>query len=110
MPDLSAEAALIRFLWRSSSVLSCAHDTAEGGLAVALAEAALHAGIGATLELEDDAVAWFGEGGGQAVVSLSADDASLLESIPHRRLGTVEGDRLFGIPLSELEDAYGGGA
>jgi phosphoribosylformylglycinamidine synthase subunit PurL len=110
MPDLSAEAALIRFLWRSSSVLSCAHDAAEGGLAVALAEAALHAGIGATLEVEDDAVAWFGEGGGQAVVSLSADDASLLESIPHRRLGTVEGDRLFGIPLSELEDAYGGGA
>jgi phosphoribosylformylglycinamidine synthase II len=110
MPDLPAEAALIRFLWRSSPVLSCAHDAAEGGLAVALAEAALHAGIGATLELGDDAVTWFGEGGGQAVVSLSADDASLLESIPHRRLGTVEGDRLFGLDLADLAAAYGGGA
>jgi phosphoribosylformylglycinamidine synthase subunit PurL len=108
MPDLTAEAAVIKFLWRSSAVLTCSHDASEGGLAVALAEAALHAGIGARLELEEDAVAWFGEGGGQAIVSLSADDASLLESVPHRRLGIVGGDKLLGIPLPDLEAAYGG--
>jgi phosphoribosylformylglycinamidine synthase subunit PurL len=108
MPDLTSEGAVIKFLWRSSAVLTCSHDASEGGLAVALAEAALHAGIGARLELEEDAVAWFGEGGGQAIVSLSADDASLLESIPHRRLGIVGGDELLGIPLPDLEAAYRG--
>ena len=108
LPDLAAEAALIRFLWRSSAVLTCSHDASEGGLAVALAEAALHAGLGARLELEDDAVAWFGEGGGQAIVSVSADDASVLESIPHRRLGVVGGDKLLGIPVADLAAAYEG--
>jgi phosphoribosylformylglycinamidine synthase subunit PurL len=107
MPDLSAEAALIRFLWRSSPVLSCSHDAADGGLAVALAEAALHAGVGANVELEGDAIAWFGEGGGQVVVSLAPDDASILESVPHRKVGVVEGEKLLGIALTDLAAAYG---
>jgi phosphoribosylformylglycinamidine synthase II len=107
-PDLAAEAALVRFLWRSAPVLTCAHDAAEGGIAAALAEAAIAAGVGAQLELDDDALVWFGEGGGQAVVSLSADDASVLEGIPHRRLGIVGGDKLLGISLAELSTAYEG--
>jgi phosphoribosylformylglycinamidine synthase subunit PurL len=106
MPELAAEAALVRFLWRASPLLTCAHDSAEGGLAVALAEAALAAGLGAQIELEDDAVAWFGEGGGQVVVSLSDEDVSVLEGMPHRRLGVVGGDKLFGIPLAALADAH----
>jgi phosphoribosylformylglycinamidine synthase subunit PurL len=106
-PDLDAEAALVRFLWRAAPLLSCAHDAAEGGIAVALAEAAVAAGIGARLELDDDAVTWFGEGGGQALVSLSADDASILESIPHRRLGLVGGDELLGVSVADLAGAYG---
>jgi phosphoribosylformylglycinamidine synthase len=106
-PDLEAEAALVRFLWRAAPVLSCAHDAAEGGLAVALAEAAVAAGTGARLEFEDDAVTWFGEGGGQAVVSLSADDASIVESIPHRKLGVVGGDELLGVSVADLAGAYG---
>jgi phosphoribosylformylglycinamidine (FGAM) synthase-like enzyme len=110
MPELAAEAALIRFLWRASALLTCAHDAAEGGLAVALAEAALAAGVGARIELEDDAVAWFGEGGGQAVVSLSDEDVSVLEGMPHRRLGVVGGDKLLGIPLASFADAYRGDA
>jgi phosphoribosylformylglycinamidine (FGAM) synthase-like enzyme len=89
-------------------VLTCAHDAAEGGIAAALAEAAIAAGVGAQLELDDDALVWFGEGGGQAVVSLSADDASVLEGIPHRRLGVVGGDKLLGISLAELSTAYEG--
>jgi phosphoribosylformylglycinamidine synthase II len=108
MPELAAEAALVRFLWRASPLLSCAHDSAEGGLAVALAEAALAAGLGAQIELDDDAVAWFGEGGGQAVVSLSDEDVSVLEGMPHRRLGVVGGDKLLGIALAALADAHGG--
>jgi phosphoribosylformylglycinamidine synthase II len=107
-PFLGAEAALIRALWRSAPKLTSAHDCSEGGLAVALAEAALYAGIGARVELERDAVAWFGEGGGQAVVSLAADDASVLETVPHRELGVVGGDELLGVELSELANAYGG--
>ena len=108
MPELAAEAALVRFLWRASPLLSCAHDSAEGGLAVALAEAALAAGLGAQIELEDDAVAWFGEGGGQVVVSLSDEDVSVLEGMPHRRIGVVGGDKLLGIPLAVLADAHRG--
>jgi phosphoribosylformylglycinamidine synthase II len=110
MPELAAEAALIRFLWRASPLLTSAHDAAEGGLAVALGEAALAAGVGARIELEDDAVAWFGEGGGQVVVSLSDEDVSVLEGMPHRRLGVVGGDKLLGIPLAAFADAYGGDA
>jgi phosphoribosylformylglycinamidine synthase subunit PurL len=107
-PELAAEAALVRALWRAAPVLSCAHDAAEGGLAVALAEAVIAAGIGAELELEDDAVAWFGEGGGQAVVALAREDVSVLEAVPHRRLGVVGGDKLLGVPLEELVSAWGG--
>ena len=67
--DLSAEAALVEFLWRAAPSCSLLHDVSEGGLAVALAEAAIHSGLGADVELPDDPRAWFGEGGGQAVVA-----------------------------------------
>ena len=49
--DLEAEAALVAFLWRNAGRLSLAHDAAEGGLAVALAEAALFSRVGAELDL-----------------------------------------------------------
>jgi phosphoribosylformylglycinamidine synthase subunit PurL len=107
-PELPAEAALIRFLWRSAPVLSSAHDAAEGGLAIAVAEASLAAGLGARIDLDGDALEWFGEGGGQAVVSLAAEDVSVLEGMPHRKLGAVGGNKLFGVPLEELAAAYGG--
>jgi phosphoribosylformylglycinamidine synthase subunit PurL len=108
VPDLAAEATLVRFLWRAAPLAEAAHDVAEGGLAVALAELAIAAGIGARIELENDALSWFGEGGGQAVVSLSAGDASVLETVPHRRVGVVGGDKLLGLPIADLAAAYGG--
>ena len=40
--DLAAEAALVRFLWKAAPLLTLAHDVSDGGLAVCLAEAALH--------------------------------------------------------------------
>jgi phosphoribosylformylglycinamidine synthase len=108
MPDLVGESALLRALWRAAPVLSAAHDAAEGGLAVALAELAVFSALGARVELADDALAWFGEGGGQAVVALSSDDASVLETVPHRRIGIVGGDKLLGIPVADLAAAHGG--
>jgi phosphoribosylformylglycinamidine synthase len=107
-PELSDEEALIRFLWRSAPVLTSSHDAAEGGLAIAVAESALAAGIGARIDLEGDALEWFGEGGGQAVVSLAAEDVSALDGMPHRKLGVAGGEKLFGVALEKLAAAYGG--
>jgi phosphoribosylformylglycinamidine synthase subunit PurL len=108
-PDYAAEAALVRFLWRSAPSSSAAHDAAEGGLAVALAELALWSGVGAELELDDDALEWFGEGGGRAVVACAPESAERLEGVALRRIGVVGGSRLLGLPLAELRRAYEGG-
>jgi phosphoribosylformylglycinamidine synthase len=84
-----------------AGVLSSAHDIAEGGLAVALAECCLAGGIGAEVELEEDfweallpalpdpgsvspataamTVALFGEGPGGFVVSGEAEALRELE-------------------------------
>ena len=48
------------------------HDVSEGGLAVALAEAALWSGVGATLDLDDEPLTLFGEIGGQVILALPA--------------------------------------
>jgi phosphoribosylformylglycinamidine synthase subunit PurL len=106
--DLAAEAALVRFLWRNAPRLSLAHDASEGGLAVALAEAALWSGIGARLELPDDASRLFGEGGGQAVIACAPEDLPALEGVPLRRLGVVGGGEIMGLPLERLAAAWEG--
>ena len=87
--DLPAEAALIEFLWRSAPLLSFAHDVSEGGLAVCLAEAAIASGMGAELDVPDDRVSMFGEGGGQAVVACAPEEAETLTGVPLQRIGTV---------------------
>ena len=107
-PDYVAEAALVHFLWRSAPALSAAHDVSGGGLAVALAELALHSGLGAEIELEREAVPRFGEGAGRAVVACSPERLDALEGVPLRRLGTVGGDKLLGVPLGDLSKAYEG--
>ena len=104
--DLAAEAALVELLWRAAPRCSLVHDAAEGGLAVALAEAALWSGVGAEVELPEDALAWFGEGGGQALLACAPDVVAQIGGVPLRRLGVVVGDRLLGVPLAELEEAY----
>jgi phosphoribosylformylglycinamidine synthase len=105
--DLAAEAALVEFLWRSAPLLSFAHDCSEGGLAVCLAESAVASGIGADVDLPDDPVELFGETGGRAVVACRPDVVSRLEGVvPLRKLGVVRGDRLLGVPLDELEEAW----
>jgi len=106
--DYVAEAALVHFLWRSAPALSAVHDASDGGLAVALAELALHSGLGAEIELERDALTWFGEGAGRAVVACSPERADALEGVPLRRLGTVGGAKLLGVRLAELRAAHEG--
>jgi len=109
LPDLDAEVALIAAVHRSAPLLSSAHDAAEGGLAVALVEAALFAGIGAEVDVEPDAVAWFGEGGGRAVVSCVPEKAGRLDPEVFRRIGTVGGGRILGLELNMAREAYEGG-
>jgi phosphoribosylformylglycinamidine synthase subunit PurL len=107
--DLASEAALVDWAARIAPRATLVHDVAEGGLAVALAEAALWSGVGASLELDQDPVTLFGEVGGQVVAALPADriepDPTGAE-VEVRRIGTVGGDRLLGIRLVELRRAH----
>ena len=110
--DLASEAALVSYASRMAQHASLVHDAAEGGLAVALAEAALWSGVGAMLELDDDPVTLFGEVGGQVLVAVPAEQVEpdpTGAGVEVRRIGTVEGDELIGIPLAELAGAYEGG-
>ena len=97
--DLTAEAELVRFLYRTAPRCSLVHDVSEGGLAIALAEAAISSGIGADLELPDNALTLFGEGGGQAILA-SSEDLDL------PRIGSAGGDSLLGVPIEDLRQAY----
>jgi phosphoribosylformylglycinamidine (FGAM) synthase-like enzyme len=90
---------LIELLWRAAPSLSLAHDAAEGGLAVALAEAAIFSGVGAEVSLPGDELELFGEGGGRIVVATA-------ESPGLTRIGTVGGGTVLGIPLTELAAAW----
>ncbi|MCZ7588874.1 MAG: phosphoribosylformylglycinamidine synthase subunit PurL [Gaiella sp.] len=111
--DLASEGALVRYASRVAQHASLVHDAAEGGLAVALAEAALWSAAGAELDLEDDALTLFGEVGGQVIVALPSGDVEpdpTGADVEVRRIGTVGGDALLGIPLAELACAYEGEA
>jgi phosphoribosylformylglycinamidine synthase len=107
--DFAAEAALVDYLWRTAPRCSLVHDIAEGGLAVALAEAAIHSGLGAELEVPEDALTLFGEGGGQAILALPAEQ---IEADPTgsevslRRIGVVGGSTLLGVELQRLRQAW----
>jgi phosphoribosylformylglycinamidine synthase len=52
---LEAEAALIRFVGRVAPLLSLAHDVGTSGVRAALVEAALWSGVGADVEVPEDA-------------------------------------------------------
>jgi len=110
LPDLAAEAELTRFVTSQAPRMSCAHDVSEGGLAVALAECAILSGLGAVLCAELDALALFGEGGGQVILACAPEVAATLDDgVAIRRIGTVLGDSLLGVPVAELRSAYDAG-
>jgi phosphoribosylformylglycinamidine synthase subunit PurL len=97
--DLADEAALVSALLSVATKCSLVHDAAEGGLAVALAEAAIASGFGAEVDLPDDALALFGEGGGQAILASS-------KNLDLPRIGTVGGATLLGVPVEQLRQAW----
>jgi phosphoribosylformylglycinamidine synthase len=110
--DLDAEARLVSFLWSAAPSSMLVHDSAEGGLAVCLAEAAIFSGCGAALDLRDDPVELFGEVGGRAIVACAPDVAEEIEavarefSVPLRRIGEAGGDSLLGVALDDLRSAW----
>jgi phosphoribosylformylglycinamidine synthase len=110
--DLDAEARLVSFLWSAAPSSMLVHDSAEGGLAVCLAEAAIFSGCGAALDLRDDPVELFGEVGGRAIVACAPDVADEIEavarefSVPLRRIGEAGGDSLLGVALDDLRSAW----
>jgi phosphoribosylformylglycinamidine synthase len=113
LSELRALHAVIRQAVRGGALRS-AHDVAEGGLVVALAECCLAGGLGAVVELDvADEALLFGEGPGAFVVSGTAE--SLRAFGAHARvLGGVGGDALVlgggvSIPLAELEAVHADG-
>ena len=112
--DLAAEARLVSFLWRVAPRCSLVHDSAEGGLAVCLAEAALFSGCGAQLTLDDDPLALFGEVGGRAVLACAPevrDEVRALGAelgVPVHGIGVAGGATLLGVELAHLRSAFEG--
>jgi len=106
------EARLVSFLWQAASLSTLVHDVSEGGLAVCLAEAALHSGCGALVDFPDDPLELFGEVGGRAVVSCEPDAADPLRAlaleldVPLRAAGVVGGATLLGVELAQLRRAW----
>ncbi len=127
--DMAREKSLqevVRGLIRSGA-LSSAHDTSEGGLAVALAECCIaekEAMLGATAELSVGAVAphayLFGEDASRVVVSFPPSfqeevvSACQAARVPCAVLGVVGGDRLtlpglLDVPITQLSRAWRSG-
>ncbi|MEM6907500.1 MAG: phosphoribosylformylglycinamidine synthase subunit PurL [Pseudomonadota bacterium] len=105
-------------------LLSAVHDLSDGGLAVALAEMALAGNLGAQVEANKDYTAaqwWFGEDQARYVITVAPQNAegfnrivaegpdiSEAEMVGFHRIGTVGGDTLLGISLSDLREAHEG--
>jgi phosphoribosylformylglycinamidine synthase len=103
-PDLRAEKAASDAVRRAvvARIADTAHDLSAGGLAVALAEMAIQAGVGAEVRLLPGArqdVALFGEAGGCFLVTVSEgrleELTGALEGAHCSRIGRIGGDRLI---------------
>ena len=124
--DLAREQVLAGVLIDAArdQLIDSAHDLAEGGLAQALAEAAMRGGCGARITLPeglDPFVALFSESTARAVVSVTRANRERFETLcaergqPVTELGvldvldpslTVQGQ--FGIALRELREVWTG--
>ena len=132
--DLTCEAALQRLLVKtvSDSLLRSAHDCAEGGLAVTLAECCFDTGLGAEVDIPAgevdapgfaDVAALFGESASRVVVSIDPKRTAELTAlaadagISATTIGRVGGDRIrvaiagrgaIDEPLVEAEQLWSG--
>ena len=122
--DLSLEARLQRFVLEAhrAGAIRAAHDRAEGGLGVALAELAMRDGVGMKVTLPavrgiDKRVALFGEGpSGIVLVVDPAREGEVRElaarhEVPVWTLGAIGGDLLevapvLGMPVASLAEAH----
>lgn len=110
-----------------AGLVRSAHDVSDGGLAVALAESCLGGELGADINLESSsdigkdgqALALFGEGPANIVVSVAAKDKAKFEEVLKdcavKYLGTVGGDKLkisaadkvlIEMPLEAIDNAF----
>jgi phosphoribosylformylglycinamidine synthase len=108
--DLGREKALQQILVEGAAagLIQSAHDCAEGGLAVTVAESCFDTGLGASIDVSSvetpggdaDIVTLFGESASRVVVSVRPDRvADLVErarkaGVPAVQIGTVKGDRI----------------
>jgi phosphoribosylformylglycinamidine (FGAM) synthase-like enzyme len=120
LPQLDLDAALeaitaVREAVRDGEIAS-AHDIAEGGLAVALAECCLAGGIGAVVSLQDGQAdlqrLLFGEAPGGFLLSGPEDELRKISPAQVQIIGRVGGDRLLvegalEATLAEMERAHG---
>jgi len=122
--DLTRERALQRLLIGAAArtILASAHDCGDGGLAVALAEAAIGARNGFAVTLASDLpphVALFSESAARAVVSVDpADEGDFVglaseHGVPAVRIGETGGPRalvegLVEVPVETLVAAWEG--
>ena len=110
--ELRAMHAAIRQAVRSGALRS-AHDVAEGGLAVALAECCVAGGLGAEVDVDTSDAALFGEAPGAFVVS-GPRDAFTAFGAAATIVGIVGGDELriagaLSIPVRELDAVHADG-
>ncbi len=82
-PSLTAEAALIRFLWKAAPLLSLCHDVGHGGLERTLAEAARWSGRAADVDLPPEPQT------GAAVLALAPELVERLGSKGYVQIGQV---------------------
>ncbi|QHC57303.1 phosphoribosylformylglycinamidine synthase subunit PurL [Rathayibacter sp. VKM Ac-2760] len=128
--DLAAEKSLAELIAAGSreSLIASAHDLADGGLVVALAESALRFGVGVRIWLDelmerdgvDATAALFSESTGRVLVSVPREDDVKFRGLcegrgyPVLRIGVtdaespvVEVQGLFTVPLEELRAVNG---
>jgi len=128
--DLEYEKRLHRLLVELASqrLISSAHDTSDGGLAVALAECCLQEAsfIGAQVKLQEGIrpdLLLFGEDQGRVIISLAPQRLQRVmelcknKGVPCQVLGTVGGENLtiswptgrLSVPLKDLFEAWSTG-
>jgi phosphoribosylformylglycinamidine synthase II len=127
--DLDVERQLGEILVNCSrdGLVDSAHDLSDGGLAIALAEAALRHGVGARVWLDevcerdgvDAFTLLFSESAGRAIVAVPRSeevrftDMCSARGFPHARIGVVDDESealdiqgQFRVDLAELADAH----
>ncbi|RLV56147.1 phosphoribosylformylglycinamidine synthase subunit PurL [Aeromicrobium phragmitis] len=117
--DLDAERRLAALMVdvAKTAIIEAAHDLSDGGLAMAVAEAAFRNGVGATLELDDPFVDLFSESAGRVLVAVPADNHEEFVSLAEQHgvelasIGRTGGDRIvvdgqFTVDVAQLRDTW----